>query len=123
MRLNAQRLFDFALIAATDAGKAILPLVNYINSNIEALIRAVDGQLTLEENIKGQILNTTLTHGVATVVAVNTRDVNGLICLQVTSDAMDAFTWAFDNKQNFTITAYFKSGSGKRACKFFLIAQ
>ena len=119
MKLNAQRLFDYATIAATQAGKEIKGLVDYLNQNIEQLIRAVDGQLTLEENIKGQIINVTLSHGVATTVAVNSRDVVGLISLQVTSDAMDSFTWSFDNKDNFVITAYFKSGSGKRACKFF----
>lgn len=120
MRLNSQRLFDFALIAATEAGKAIKPLVDYLNSNIEQLIRAVDGQLTLEENIKGQIINVSLTHGVSTAVAVNSRDVNGLICLQVTGDAMSSFSWSFDSKDNFNVTAYFKSGSGKKACRFFL---
>ena len=123
MKLTTQRLFDFASIAATKAGTEIRPLVDYVNSSVEQLIRAVTGQLTLADNIKGQIITSQLVHGVASTVAVDSRDINGIITLKVESDAMDSFAWSLDARNNLLLTAYFKSGSGKRTCKFFVFFQ
>jgi hypothetical protein len=121
MILTAQKLFDFALIATTQAGTQIKPLVDYLNTNLEKIVRAVNGELTLQDNIKGQIVSTQLQHGIATSVACNSTEIHGITSLQCDADAISALNWQFDNKGALQLTAYFQSASAtKRTCKFFV---
>jgi len=119
MKLTIARLFDFASIASTKAAQEIKPFIDFVNSSTEQIVRALTSQLTLEENIKGQIIRTRFTQGVAQAVSVSSREVLGVISLKCQDDAVDSFLWSFDAKGQLSITVFFKSLSGSKDCAFF----
>ena len=121
MILTASRLFDYAAVAKNKAAEELKPFIDYCNTNFEKIIRAVAGELTLTDNIKGQMLATTFQHGIAQSVAVASTAINGVVPMSCDDDAITAVKWALNINGGLQLTVYFQSASAtKRNCNLFV---
>ena len=81
MKITASRLFDFASIATSQAAGEIKSFIDYSNGNFEKIVRALSGELTLQDNMKGQTLQVSCTHNTLVSVSVNSTSIAGVIVL------------------------------------------
>lgn len=120
MKITASRLFDFASIASSKAAQEIKSFIDYSNSNFEKIVRALSGELTLQDNVKGQIINVGLSHGVSQSVAVNSKNIVGVVILSSGTSSVDAFNWQINSKGELQFTVHFKVDPGvKVSCRFY----
>ena len=124
MKIQASRLFDFALLAASKAGPEIKPFIDYCNSNFEKIVRALAGELTLQDNVKGQFVTVGLSHGIAQSVSVNSKSIVGVVPMSSGASSIAAFNWQLNAKGELQITVSFKADPGKaESCKFFVFFE
>lgn len=123
MKINAVRLFDLALLGAAKAAVELKPFLEYVNSTNDQLIRALRGELTLGDNVKGTEVTLELQHGVALAVATTTRPrgVTLLQCASTDGDTVTSFDWRYDDQGRLQLTCYFRLASTTRhKVRFFL---
>ena len=120
MKIQASRLFDFALLAATKAGVEVKPFIDYCNSNFEKIVRSLAGELTLQDNVKGQIITVSVSHGIAQSVSVNSKSIVGVVPLASSTSSIAAFNWQLNSKGDLQFTVSFQVDPLKAvSCKFF----
>ena len=124
MKIQASRLFDFALLAATKAGPEIKPFIDYCNGNFEKIVRALAGELTLQDNIKGQFVTVGLSHGVYQSVSVNSKSIVGVVPMSSATSSIAAFNWQINAKGELQFTVSFAADPAKAvSCKFFVFFE
>lgn len=127
MKLNSPKLFDITTIDAELASK-IGPLISFINSNNEEIVRALRNQLTFADNLKGQLLTLTCTHGNPVIAGNMAKGVQvlGVIPLRVidSTDSLTSHNFTFTSAGEFQITAYFRLASvDARQITVFVLTQ
>ncbi len=114
MKINQTQLFDSQnLLKGADSTvativKGLRPFFAYVNGVVENLVKAVSGQLTLGDNLKGQLLSVKLTHATSVKVALTSRDIHGLVSLRCDGNTVEGLDYAFAADDSFSITAYFR---------------
>lgn len=129
-KLGAVKLFEFAQVANSDAGKAMKPFIDFVNTNFEALLRAMNRSLTVGDNLKSQELTVSLTHNTAQELSVNSTDIAGILPMRIISttsdstsvDAFRSLAWYFNSSNKLVVVPEFKLGTTtKRDCKLLVL--
>lgn len=83
MKLSAVKLFELAALSPDLRGK-LEPLVSFVNTNFDQVLRALSGQLNLDDNLSARRLTVSLSNGIAKdIVVVNAQLVVGILPLRV----------------------------------------
>lgn len=125
MKITSTKLYEY-----NPEDKLPEKFVTYINQALEQLIRATSGNLSLEDNLKGQKLTLSLTHNQSQTTNVNGSDVVGVIPLKVKTDAgkAEAFanlSWFVDSSGKLVFVPQFKNASVTEAqeCTLYILKQ
>lgn len=114
-KLNALKLFDVALLKGSRAAQEMGPFIEFVNQNFDSILRAMRGQLTLDENIKSQTLSVSLRHGQETTLALANTSVLGAVPVLVrhASDGLESFNLSQTSKGAWRIVPYFREASSE----------
>ena len=93
MKITISKLLDAATLDQEVLPK-IQPLVTHINQCTDQFARALNGQLTLSDNIKSTLKSSlTIPHNTLTSINLNTQsDIEGVVLLQSTK-MITGFYW------------------------------
>lgn len=119
MKPSIPRLFDAARLLATQAGQQMAELIQFCQFAFEQLIRALQNNLSFEDNFRCQVLTLTLRHQVTTKVALN-GTATGIIVTRVfpTTKSFEQMSnlpeMHFDSSGSMLLTASFVSADPTR---------
>ena len=129
-KFTATKLFEYAKVAGTPAGKELEEFITFVNQNFEQIIRGISGNLTLEDNIKGQKLTLSLIHNREVTTTVNGGDVVGILPLRVLTDsnvkeAFENLSWWVNSSGKLVLYPQFKNASATESleCTIYILKQ
>jgi hypothetical protein len=109
-----------------NAGGEIPPwmdtLLGQINSFIEGVGRAIQGNLTFGDNLSCAVKTYTLTHGVELVINPNSPiRVLGVVPIDYNGQTLDKFGWSRKTNGLIGVTAYYSGGTATTSSSCTLI--
>jgi hypothetical protein len=110
MKVNSVKLFEANQISDEKLRQQLSPLIEFINSTTDQLVRAVQGGITLEDNLDTQALTIEFTHGVSKDVLVkDPQRILGVLAMKIlhSSDAVVGLRWSATNTEAISVTLYF----------------
>ena len=124
-KITVSKFFDENDIKDDAVREAIKPLVSYMNSAFDNVIRAIQGDLTLGTNVKGTLQTFSVKHNTATSLAVDGTFV-GAIPLYVldTGIGIDSYTLRVPDTGQVEVTFQFTdtSDTSRSVRMFFFTA-
>jgi len=128
VKINIDRLFDSnTILKSTDdtfklVVRGLSPFFDFVNAGLWQLVRALNGEITFKDNLKGQIVEVSLKDSVPTKVAVTSRDILTLLLLSTESNTIYGFDRSFTDAGDLQITAYFRATPTPDSvkCRFFV---
>ncbi len=88
------------------------PLLSQLNSFIENVGKALQQNLTFQDNVLCKVNTQTLTHGMELEINPNTKiKVFGVIPIDSSGTPIDQFGWTRKANGNIGVTAYFNAGT------------
>ena len=124
-KITVSKFFDENDIKDDAVREAIKPLVSYMNSAFDNVIRSIQGEITLEDNVKGEVHTFTAKHNTATSLAVAGTFV-GAIPLYVldTGIGIDSYTLRVPDTGQVEVTFQFTdtSDTSRSVRMFFFTA-
>ena len=99
MKITISKLLDAATLDAEIQPK-VAPIVTHLNTAIDQFARALNGQITLQDNIKSTLkASVTIPHNTLTSVNLNTNaDLEGVVILQSTK-MITGFYWELGSEK------------------------
>lgn len=109
MRYNITKLFDDAKAKATDAGKQLVDLIQYLSEFCELTGRSLRNGLTFADNFDSEIVELSLLDNTETVVGAKKRVVGilPLRVINVENVMIDAWGWRYNTAGEFAIKIKF----------------
>lgn len=124
-QITVSKFFDENDIKDEAVRQAIKPLVSYMNSAFDNVIRAIQGEITLGDNIKGTLHTFNAKHNTATSLAVEGSFV-GAIPLYVldTGIGIDSYTVRVPDTGQVEVTFQFTDTTAvsRQVRMFFFVA-
>lgn len=112
MKISISSLYDVTKVLGTKAGSELQDFIVFSQQAFGEIVRAVKGNLTLRENIKGLILELSATNGKPIVVNVG---VNIIGCIPLrckhNSDSITGLNWGYTQDNSIMLTIYFREAT------------
>ncbi len=116
MKLNLSKIFDAA--KTTDAlrkgGIDIADFIDYVYSLSENLVLAVQGKLSIADNLNSTVRELTLRHGEPSEVGIPAEkgktQASDVLVTQARpfANAVDAYNWQYDTSGNLVLVCFFR---------------
>ena len=99
MKISLSRVFEISKYLATDAGKELSDVLQYLSDFAENVIRALQNNLTFADNFNAKATTLTLKHDVAQVVNTDGKRPVGILPMQAVSatTGVDSLIWYVNN--------------------------
>ena len=99
MKMNISRLLETSKFASTDAGQQLADFIQYVADLAENVIRALQNQLTFQDNFNAKVSTISLKHNVEQVVNTDFKRPMGILPLQAisTTTGVDSLIWYVNN--------------------------
>jgi hypothetical protein len=107
-QINSPKSFDKQLLSS-DVLKGIEPLVDYINQGNDQVTRALTNQLTLPENLRGEVRDLSVYHGVPISVTPKQSVANVIVLGCSGGDVVTGFSKSQTSDGLLSLTFYFRS--------------
>jgi hypothetical protein len=128
MKITLGQLFDKTKLLRTadptfkEIVRNLTPFIDYVNQGFGQIVRALSGELTFNDNLKGEIITVELLHATATRAQVKSRDILTIIPLSVESNTLYGLDRSFTDAGELQLTAYWRSTPVTTAikCTFFV---
>lgn len=100
MKLGLGRLFETSKILNTKAGAELADWITFLADFTERVVRALDGNLTLADNLNGKLQTVSLTSGAEQSVNIDGKTALAIWPVRVVSatSGVDAFLWYVNAK-------------------------
>ena len=99
MKLSLSRLLETSKFISTDAGQQLADFIEYVADLAENTIRALQNQLTFQDNFNAKVSLVSLKHNVEQIVNTDLKRPIGIIPLQTvsTTTGVDSIIWYINN--------------------------
>jgi hypothetical protein len=114
MKVNSVKLFEANQISDEKLRQQLNPLIEFINSTTDQLVRAVQKGLTPEDNMDTEMLTIEFSHGISKDVLVKEpQRILGILAMKIlhSSDAVEGLRWSATNTEAVSVTLYFREAS------------
>lgn len=124
MKVSTTKLFDASQLGQDEQAK-LAPLIDYINTSISELVKAVSGNLSFGDNVNCEIKSASLKHDVVAVIATQkaASSILAVVPLRTISEsnAILSFVYSVNGKSQLTVTPQFKLSSSPSALEVKLL--
>lgn len=121
-KITLGRIFETGKALATEAGKQLADVVEFVADMSEEVLGALRNGLTFEHNFDCKVMTLELRTGVEQAVNVGAKRATGMIPVRVVSTAyaLDSFLWYVDSSGTTKVKATF-TGSPPSAVQLTVV--